>query len=162
MAKRTKPIKEVANLGKPFWIRAATRVVDMVFNRTVSKGQDVDGTAFKDYDSRYAKRKSSGKIKGQAGGAGRSSIPNLYLTSKTMNSLLVYPDTATDYNIKVGWISGKSAQKVEWNEDMGRAIKKDTGFAFGSAIERWWFRNINRALDKKLKKVSDKTVFKIG
>ena len=159
---KDKPIRRVANLGKPFWIKAATKVVDIVFKRTVTKGQDVDGAKFDAYDSKYATRKSSGKIKDQAGGAGRSSKPNLYLSSDMMNSLLVVDGSVTDYNINVGWVNPKMGGRVEYNEDNNRYIKKDSGFPFGRAVERIWFRDIDRELDRKLKKVSSKKVIKIG
>ena len=146
-----KPIQKVANLGKPFWIRLSERVIDMVYQNTVFKGKNVKGAAFKAYAESYKKEVQ--------GGGNR---PDLYKSGKMMLSHLSYPDSATDYNINTGWINPKSAQKVVWNEDMGRAIKKDTGFPYSRDVEKMQDSSIDKALDKKLKTVNSRVVINIG
>ena len=151
---KIKPIAKVANLGKPFWIRLAEKIVDKVYQNTVYKGKDVKGNAFAEYSDAYKKVVQ-----------GSGNKPDLYASGKMMDSLLSYPNSATDYNIEVGWINPKSSQKVVWNESergKNRAIKKDTGFPFSKDVERMYDKTIDLALNKKLKAVSSKTVIKIG
>ncbi len=181
---KSKPIAPTVHIGRVNLIRSANKVIDRVYKNTVFKHKDVKDKKFKPYSSHppffyfhkkakklvraigYKEAKSGGEIKGQSGGPGRSAKPNLYLSGETMDSLLIRSGEATDDTIPVGWVNPRAAQKLTWNaSDRGknREVANDKGnFPFAPSVEKMFFRDVDKILDKKVKKTSSKTVFKIN
>lgn len=177
---KLKPIAKTVHIGKVNMLRLADKVIDKVFDNTVYKGKDVKDRPFKKYSDHepfffrdkqgrirraqgYKQAKSAGGLKYQSGGPGKSAKPNLYLSGKTMRSLLT--SGATEDTAEVGWKNTKSEQKLKWNEsDRGknRQIAKDTGdFPFAPSVEKWFYKSIDKILDKKVNKTSQTIIFKI-
>ena len=152
---KSKPIAQTVHIGRVNLIRLANRVIDRVFENTVFRGKDVKDKQFKPYSAGYKKEVQ--------GGGGKV---DLFKSGKTMRSLLIRSGQATDDTIPVGWINPKSAQKLVWNASergKNRKVSKSTGtFPFAPSVERMFFRDINKILDKKVKKTSSKVVFKIN
>ncbi len=151
---KSKPIAQTVHIGRVNLIRLANRVIDKVFENTVFRSKDVNDKPFNS-EGYYEKVSQSGK--------GRV---DLFLTGKMMHSLLIRRGEATDDTIPVGWINPKSAQKLVWNASergKNREVANDKGtFPFAPSVERIFFRDINKILDKKVKKTSSKVVFKIN
>ena len=76
-----------------------------------------------------------------------------------MGSLLVRKSSATEDLIPVGWINPKSKQKLEWNaSERGkkRSPTKETGdFPFSEKIGNIFYSDIDKILDRKVKKTSE-------
>ncbi len=152
---KEKPIAQTVHIGRVNLIRFAKKVIDKVFANTVLRGKDVRDKQFKPY--------SKGYKKGVQGGGGKV---DLFKSGKMMHSLLIKVDEATDDTIPVGWVNPKSAQKLTWNaSDRGknREVANDKGnWPFAPSVEKMFFKDVNKILDKKVKKTSSKVVFKIN
>ena len=158
---RAKPISKTVYTGRQIIIKAAAKVVDMVYQLTVFKHKDVENKPFKPYSEYYQKKKSVSDSVGGVAGA-----PDLSLSGKMMRSLLAYKNTATEESINVGWLNPKSVQKLIWNaSDRGknRQVSKSTGsFPFSKRIEEVFFKEIDTKLSKNVKSKKSRQVFKLG
>ena len=152
---KSKPIHDTVHIGKANLIRLASNVIDRVFELTVFRGKGADDKLFEQYSESYKKEVQGGGNK-----------PDLYLSGKMMNSLLVKNSSATEDSIPVGWINPKSKQKLEWNaSERGKErspVKEIGDFPFSEKIGNWFFNEVNKILDKKVNKTSQKTVVKIN
>ncbi len=176
---KAKPIAQTVHIGRVNLIRLASKVIDKVFENTVFRGKDVKDKPFKPYSDQepfFFFNKKIGKVvraqgykqtKLEGGGSqGAGSNVDLFKSGKMMRSLLIKGGEATDDTIPVGWVNPKSAQKLTWNaSDRGknREVANDKGsFPFAPSVERIFFKDINKILDKKVKKTSSRVVFKIN
>ena len=155
MAKKSKPIHDTVHIGKANLIRLASKVIDRVFELTVFRSRGADDKLFKQYSESYKKEVQGGGNK-----------PDLYLSGKMMGSLLVRKSSATEDLIPVGWINPKSKQKLEWNaSERGkkRSPTKETGdFPFSEKIGSLFFKEVDKILDRKVKKTSETIRIKIN
>ena len=106
-------LANIPRFDKQFWREVGNEITDEIRVQTQKKGKDVFNKRFKSYSRGYAERKPRIR-RGSAG-----SKVNLTLTGDMMNGLQVRgftPDSVT-----IGW-SGTNAKKIQWNEDMGRAV----------------------------------------
>lgn len=159
MAKKLKPIAKTVHVGKVLIIKLATKVTDMVYEQTVFKHKGADNKKFKPYSAGYKKKKagmSTGGIAGQ---------PDLVLSGKMMNSLLVVRGSATKDNVVVGWVNPESAQKLVWNASTRgkkrRITKKSGTFPFAKTAERPFKKGIDKKLNKNVKLTSERITFDI-
>ena len=88
-------------------------ITDEIRVQTQKKGKDVFNENFKSYSRGYAKRKP----RLRRGSKGNK--VNLTLTGDMMKNLQTRK--VTNEGVTIGW-SGVDAQKIQWNEDMGRAV----------------------------------------
>lgn len=156
---KSKPIAPTVHIGRVNLIRLASKVVDKVFEHVVHRGLDVKGKPFEKYSEGYKKETQGGK--------GR---PDLHKTGRMMGSLQKKSTGLAGLNpddsILVGWANPKSGQKLVWNESARgkkRTVTKETGtFPFNEKIGDWFFKEVDKILDRKVKKTSSKVVFKIN
>ena len=152
---KSKPIAQTVHIGRVNLIRLASKVIDKVFENTVFRGKDVQDKQFKPYSSGYKKEVQ--------GGGGKV---DLFKSGKMMRSLLIKRGEATDDTIPVGWVNPKSAQKLVWNaSDRGknREVAHDKGsFPVAPSVEKMFFNEVDKTLDKKVNKTSSKFLFKIN
>ena len=106
-------LANIPRFDKQFWREVGDEITDEIRVQTQKKGKDVFNRDFNEYSEGYANRKPRIK-RGSAG-----SKVNLTLTGDMMNGLQVRGFT-TD-SVTIGW-SGTNAKKIQWNEDMGRAV----------------------------------------
>ena len=148
-----KPIKDTVHIGKANLIRMAKNIITDVTNWTMVSSKDVYSKKFKSYSDGYKKKKGSSKV-------------NLTLSGQMLRSFKYLMTSEPKDNIKVGWTSSEAIQKLIWNESergKNRQVAKDTGtFPFNELIENKFFNEINKILDKKVSKTSEKVVFRIG
>ncbi len=179
MAKKSKPIAQTVHIGRVNLIRFANKVIDKVFLNTVFRSKDVKDKPFKPYSDQepfFFFNKKIGKVvraqgykqtKAEGGGSqGSGTKVDLFASGKMMRSLLIRSGQANDDNIPVGWVNPKSAQKLVWNaSDRGknREVANSKGtFPFAPSVEKMFFNDVNKVLDKKVKKTSERIVFKIN
>ena len=152
---KAKPIAQTVHIGRVNLIRLASKVIDKVFENTVFRSKDVRDKQFKPYSEGYKKEVQ--------GGGGKV---DLHKSGKMMGSLLIRRGEATDDTIPVGVINPKSTQKLIWNaldRSKNREIMNDKGtFPFAPSVEKMFFNDVDKVLDKKVKKTSSKVVFKIN
>ncbi len=95
------------------WKKIGDEITDEIRVQTQKKGKDVFNENFKSYSRGYAKRKP----RLRRGSKGNK--VNLTLTGDMMKNLQTRK--VTNEGVTIGW-SGVDAQKIQWNEDMGRAV----------------------------------------
>ena len=95
------------------WKKIGDEITDEIRVQTQKKGKDVFNENFKSYSRGYAKRKP----RLRRGSKGNK--VNLTLTGEMMKNLQTRK--VTNEAVTIGW-SGVDAQKIQWNEDMGRAV----------------------------------------
>ncbi len=172
---KSKPIAQTVHIGKVNLIRLASKVIDKVFKNTVFRSKDVRDKKFEKYSDQepfFFFNKKIGKVvraqgykQTKAESQSSGTKVDLFASGKMMRSMLIRSGQATDDTIPVGWINPKSAQKLTWNaSDRGknREVANDKGtFPFAPSVEKMFFRDVDKILDKKVKKTSSKVVFKI-
>jgi hypothetical protein len=146
-------LANIPKFDKQFWREVGNEITDEIRVQTQKKGKDVFNKRFKSYSRGYAERKP--RIRRGSGG----SKVNLTLTGDMMNGLQVRgftPDSVT-----IGW-SGTNAKKIQWNEDMGRAVttaKKPLSNQSIKIVQQEARQRIKRNADKETAKPIN---FKIG
>jgi hypothetical protein len=146
-------LANIPKFDKQFWREVGNEITDEIRVQTQKKGKDVFNRDFNDYSEGYADRKP--RIRRGSGG----SKVNLTLTGDMMNGLQVRgftPDSVT-----IGW-SGTNAKKIQWNEDMGRAVttaKKPLSNDSIKIVQQEARQRIKRNADKETAKPIN---FKIG
>ena len=178
---KAKPIKDTVHVGKTNLIKLAATVRKKVVIHVTKRHKDVKGKQFKPYSSQepffffnkkagkvvraqgYKQAKAEGKFRKQSS---TSQVPDLQLSGDMMRGMIIQSDRATDDLIPIGWVNPKSTQKLIWNESKRgkkRTVAKNTGdFPFSKDIGDWFFKSVDKILDKKVKKTSSKVVFKIN
>ena len=126
-------LANIPRFDKQFWREVGNEITDEIRVQTQKKGKDVFNKKFKPYKTHapfwFTKKVNGKTIRVYAEdyptrkpklkrGSGSNKV-NLTLTGDMMNGLQVRGFT-TD-SVTIGW-SGVNAQKVQWNEDMGRAV----------------------------------------
>ncbi len=146
-------LANIPKFDKQFWREVGNEITDEIRVQTQKKGKDVFNKRFKSYSRGYAERKP--RIRRGSGG----SKVNLTLTGDMMNGLQVRgftPDSVT-----IGW-SGTNAKKIQWNEDIGRAVttaKKPLSNDSMKIVQQEARQRIKRNADKETAKPIN---FKIG
>ena len=146
-------LANIPRFDKQFWREVGNEITDEIRVQTQKQGKDVFNNRFKSYSRGYAERKPRIR-RGSAG-----SKVNLTLTGDMMNGLQVRgftPDSVT-----IGW-SGTNAKKIQWNEDMGRAVttaKKPLSNDSIKIVQQEARQRIKRNADKETAKPIN---FKIG
>ena len=146
-------LANIPRFDKQFWREVGNEITDEIRVQTQKKGKDVFNKNFKSYSRGYAERKP--RIRRGSG----SNKVNLTLTGDMMNGLQVRGFT-TD-SVTIGW-SGVNAQKVQWNEDMGRAVttaSKPLSNQSMKIVQQEARQRIKRNADKETAKPIN---FKIG
>jgi hypothetical protein len=147
--------QDILKYKKSFWKKLGDEISDKIRVDTIS-GKDVKGKAFKTYTTDYANRKASRKFKRQSS---TSTKPDLQLTGDMMRNLQTRGATAD--GVTIGW-SGTLAQRVQWNDDMGRTVTSTTK-PLSDKIEKFAINQLGRITDANIKKYASKPInFKIG
>ena len=147
--------QDILKYKRSFWKKLGDEISDKVRADTIG-GKDVSGKAFKSYTKDYANRKASGKFKRQSS---TSRKPDLQLTGDMMRNLQTRGATAD--GVTIGW-SGTLAQRVQWNDDMGRTVTS-TSKPLSDRIEKFAIDQLGRITDANIKKYASKPInFRIG
>ena len=151
-----KPLKDVTKMKASFWKKLGDEVADRIQVHT-KKGKDVNGVNFKRYSKNYADAKSNPdrKFKRQTS---FSKKPDLTLTGDMLRNLQTR--SATNESVIIGW-SGTNAEKVKWNEDMGRTVTTERK-PVSKGIERFIDKQINATIDRNIKATNETKTFVIG
>ena len=149
-----KPLKDIPKTKASFWKKLGDEVADRIQVHT-KKGKDVNGANFEKYSDEYANAKRAGKFKRQSS---TSTKPNLTLTGDMMRNLQTR--SATNDGVIIGW-SGTNAEKVKWNEDMGRTVTTERK-PVSKSIERFIDKQINATIDRNIKATNETKTFVIG
>ena len=147
--------QDILKYKRSFWKKLGDEISDKIRVDTIS-GKDVKGNPFGPYTTDYANRKASGKFKRQSS---TSRKPDLQLTGDMMRNLQTRGATAD--GVTIGW-SGTLAQRVQWNDDMGRTVTS-TAQPLSDKIEKFAINQLGRITDANIKKYASKPInFRIG
>ena len=147
-------LAKIPEFDKAFWKHLGDEICDEIRVQTQVNSKDVHNRKFKAYSRGYAERKP--KIRR---GSGSGSKVNLTLTGDMMRNLQTRGFSKD--SVIIGW-GGEDAQKVQYNEEMGRAVTtKSRPLSKGSLrlIEVQTNKRIKRNADKETAKPIN---FKIG
>ena len=150
-----KPLKDIPKTKASFWKKLGDEVAERIRVHTTVGGKDVNNKNFKGYSSGYAIAKASGRFKRQSSS---STKPNLTLTGDMMRNLQTR--SVTNESVIIGW-SGTNAEKVKWNEDMGRTVTTERK-PVSKGIERFIDKQINATIDRNIKATNETKTFVIG
>ena len=153
-------MRQLGNLAKipefdsMFWKHLGDEICDEIRVQTQVNSKDVHNRKFKAYSDGYAERKP--KIRR---GSGSGSKVNLTLTGDMMRNLQTRGYSKD--SVIIGW-SGVDAQKVQHNEEMGRAVTTTA-----RPLSKGSLRLIEVQTNKRIKRNADKETakpinFKIG
>jgi|TARA_R100001594_G_scaffold43431_1_gene75553 hypothetical protein len=169
-----KPLKDIPKTKASFWKKLGDEVADRIQVHT-KKGKDVNGANFKKYKTHnpfwfskkiggktiriyaedYPTRKDRGDFKRQTS---FSKKPDLTLTGDMLRNLQTR--SVTNESVIIGW-SGTNAEKVKWNEDMGRTVTTERK-PVAKSIERFIDKQINATIDRNIKATNETKTFVIG
>jgi hypothetical protein len=151
-----KKLKDIPTFTKQFWKKLGDETADRIRVHTTKGGKDVNGKGFSPYSTSYRARKASGKFKRQSS---TSSKVDLQLTGDMMRNLQTRGFSRD--NVIIGW-SGTNAQKIQWNDDMGRSVTSKTK-PVTNKIERFIFKEVDLAIARNAKEATSKPInLKIG
>ena len=151
-----KKLKDIPTFTKQFWKKLGDETADRIRVHTTKSGKDVNGKGFSPYSTSYRARKASGKFKRQSS---TSSKVDLQLTGDMMRNLQTRGFSRD--NVVVGW-SGTNAQKIQWNDDMGRTVTSKSK-PVTNKIERFIFKEVDLAIARNAKEATSKPInLKIG
>ena len=151
------PLTNLVKYSPVFFNTMGEKIAKKVRIETKS-GRSVEGKKFKSYSAGYKKRKKAGKFGRQS--STRVGVPDLTLTGDMLRALQTHGSSRT--HVIVGWANPADASKVDWNEEEGRAITKDTGFPFSKGAEKIYDDMMLKDADKKVKAQKERIEFKIG
>ena len=151
-----KALRDIPTFTKQFWKGVGDEVADRIRVHTTKGGKDVEGRKFSPYSTTYKARKGLGKYKRQSS---TSTKVDLQLTGDMMRNLQTRGFTKD--SVIVGW-SGTNAQKIQWNEDMGRVVTKSS-MPVTKKIQRFILKEVDRFIEKNAIEATKKPInFKIG
>jgi hypothetical protein len=151
-----KKLKDIPTFTKQFWKKLGDETADRIRVHTTKGGKDVNGKGFSPYSTSYRARKASGKFKRQSS---TSSKVDLQLTGDMMRNLQTRGFSRD--NVVIGW-SGTNAQKIQWNDDMGRTVTSKSK-PVTNKIERFIFKEVDLAIARNAKEATSKPInLKIG
>lgn len=151
-----KKLKDIPTFTKQFWKKLGDETADRIRVHTTKGGKDVNNKPFEAYSTSYRARKASGKFKRQSS---TSSKVDLQLTGDMMRNLQTRGFSRD--NVVVGW-SGTNAQKIQWNDDMGRTVTSKSK-PVTNKIERFIFKEVDLAIARNAKEATSKPInLKIG
>ena len=147
--------QDILKYKRSFWKKLGDEISDKIRVDTIS-GKYVKGNPFGPYTTDYANRKASGNFKRQSSTTRK---PDLQLTGDMMRNLQTRGVTAD--GVTIGW-SGTLAQRVQWNDDMGRTVTS-TAQPLSDKIEKFAINQLGRITDANIKKYASKPInFRIG
>lgn len=168
-------LANIPKFDKAFWKHIGAEITDEIIANTRERGKDVYGKKFKPYKKHapfwfskkvngktiriYAEDYPTQKPKLKRGGTGFGNKVNLTLTGDMMNGL--QPRGFTNESVIIGW-SGTNAEKIQWNEDMGRTVT-----AKSKPLSNRSLKLTYKLMNKRIKRNADKETakpinFKIG
>ena len=151
-----KTLRDIPTFTKQFWKGVGDEVADRIRVHTTKGGKDVEGRKFSPYTANYKARKGLGKYKRQSS---TSTKVDLQLTGDMMRNLQTRGFTKD--NVIIGW-SGTNAQKIRWNADMGRVVRKSS-MPVTKGIQRFILKEVDRFIEKNAEEATKKPInFKIG
>lgn len=151
-----KKLKDIPTFTKQFWKKLGDETADRIRVHTTKGGKDVNNKPFEAYSTKYRTRKASGKFKRQSS---TSSKVDLQLTGDMMRNLQTRGFSRD--NVVIGW-SGTNAQKIQWNDDMGRTVTSKSK-PVTNKIERFIFKEVDLAIARNAKEATSKPInLKIG
>jgi hypothetical protein len=119
-------------------------------------GKDVEGRKFQPYSTSYKARKASGKFKRQSS---TSTKVDLQLTGDMMRNLQTRGFTKD--KVVIGW-SGANAQKIQWNDDMGRTVTSNVR-PVPKHVEKFILNEVDKHINKNAREATKKPInLKIG
>lgn len=151
-----KKLKDIPTFTKQFWKKLGDETADRIRVHTTKGGKDVNNKTFEPYSTNYRARKASGKFKRQSS---TSSKVDLQLTGDMMRNLQTRGFSRD--NVVIGW-SGTNAQKIQWNDDMGRTVTSKSK-PVTNKIEKFIFKEVDLAIARNAKEATSKPInLKIG
>ena len=151
-----KELKDIPTFTKRFWKGIGDETADRIRVHTTKGGKDVNGKKFQPYSTSYKARKASGKFKRQSS---TSSKVDLQLTGDMMRNLQTRGFTKD--KVVIGW-SGANAQKIEWNDDMGRTVTSNVR-PVPKHVERFILNEVDKHIEKNAREaVKEPINLKIG
>lgn len=147
-------LAKIPEFDRAFWKKLGDEICDEIRVQTQINSKDVNNQKFKAYSRGYADRKP--KIRR---GSGSGSKVNLTLTGDMMRNLQTRGFSKD--SVIIGW-SGVDAQKIQHNEEMGRAVTTK-----GRPLSKSSLRLIEIETNKRIKRNAEKETakpinFKIG
>jgi len=151
-----KKLKDIPTFTKQFWKKLGDETADRIRVHTTKGGKDVNNKPFEVYSTKYRTRKASGKFKRQSS---TSSKVDLQLTGDMMRNLQTRGFSRD--NVVIGW-SGTNAQKIQWNDDMGRTVTSKSK-PVTNKIEKFIFKEVDLVIARNAKEATSKPInLKIG
>ena len=151
-----KKLKDIPTFTKHFWKKLGDETADRIRVDTTKDGKDVNNKPFEVYSTKYRTRKASGKFKRQSS---TSSKVDLQLTGDMMRNLQTRGFSRD--NVVIGW-SGTNAQKIQWNDDMGRTVTSKSK-PVTNKIEKFIFKEVDLVIARNAKEATSKPInLKIG
>jgi len=146
-------LANIPRFDKAFWKHIGNEITDEIIANTTERSKDVFGKRFKKYSRGYAESKAT-RFRGSGGNK-----VNLTLTGDMMNGL--QPRGFTNESVVIGW-SGTNAEKIQWNEDMGRTVTTKSKPLSNRSLKLTY-----KLMNKRIKRNADKETakpinFKIG
>jgi len=147
-------LAKIPEFDKAFWKHIGDEICDEIRVQTQVNSKDVHNKNFKAYSRGYAERKP--KIRRGSGGGSKV---NLTLTGDMMRNLQTRGFSKD--SVTIGW-NGVDAQKVQYNEDMGRAVTTNSKPLSNKSI-----KIVQQEARQRIKRNADKETakpinFKIG
>ena len=171
-----KKLKDIPTFTKQFWKKLGDETADRIRVHTTKGGKDVNNKTFKPYKTHspfwftkkvngkaikiyaedYKTRKAGKKFKRQSS---TSSKVDLQLTGDMMRNLQTRGFSRD--NVVIGW-SGTNAQKIQWNDDMGRTVTSKSK-PVTNKIEKFIFKEVDLVIARNAKEATSKPInLKIG
>jgi len=151
-----KELRDIPTFTKRFWKGIGDETADRIRVHTTKDGKDVNGKKFQPYSTSYKARKASGKFKRQSS---TSSKVDLQLTGDMMRNLQTRGFTKD--KVVIGW-SGTNAQKIQWNDDMGRTVTSNVR-PVSKGVERFILNEVDKHIEKNAREAVKKPInLKIG
>ena len=151
-----KELQDIPTFTKQFWKFVGDESADRIRVHTTKGGKDVEGRKFQPYSTSYRARKASGKFKRQSS---TSTKVDLQLTGDMMRNLQTRGFTKD--KVVIGW-SGADAQKIQWNDDMGRTVTSNVK-PVPKGVERFILNEVDKHIIKNAREATKKPInLKIG
>jgi hypothetical protein len=171
-----KELQDIPTFTKQFWKFVGDESADRIRVHTTKGGKDVFGKKFtpykrhepfwftktvnnkkiKIYAQDYATRKASNSFKRQSS---TSTKVDLQLTGDMMRNLQTRGFTKD--KVVIGW-SGANAQKIQWNDDMGRTVTSNVR-PVPKHVEKFILNEVDKHINKNAREATKKPInLKIG
>jgi len=146
-----KSLETIPQMNPMFWKELGDEIADKIRVHTTKGSKDVYGKKFKKYSQGYIK---SNLRRGKTNGT----KVDLELSGDMMRNLQIRGYDR--YGVTIGW-NDVDAQKVEWNDEMGRTVTTETK-PLSDGVWRYAEKQLDKQMDKNLKLVAETTTITIG